>query len=58
MDEVERHIRSLQDEELVQMVCVEFEEYTDEALAIGQDEMRKRGIADEGKAIQYHFLAC
>lgn len=51
MEEVERHIRSLPDEELVQMVRVEFEEYTDEALAIGQDEMRKRGMPDEGECI-------
>jgi hypothetical protein len=47
MDEVERNIRSLPDEDLIEIVRVEFEEYTDAALAIARDEMSKRGIPEE-----------
>lgn len=47
MGEVERNIRSMSDTDLIEMVRVDFKEYTDGALFFARDELSKRGILEE-----------
>lgn len=47
MDEIERTIRRMPDEELIQMVKTDFEQYTDEALFIARDELSTRRVSLE-----------
>jgi hypothetical protein len=50
MDEIERTIRRLPNDELMRMVSSADGEYTFEALFIARDELRARGVSDGPKA--------
>jgi hypothetical protein len=47
MDTIEQNIRNLSDDELIRLVRIEFEQYTDEALFIARNEMTARNIPEQ-----------
>jgi hypothetical protein len=47
MDTMEEHVRSLSDAELFAMLRLRREDWSDQALEIGSDEWRRRGISDD-----------
>lgn len=49
MDEIDRYIRSLSNEDLIKMVRVEFDQYTGDALQIARDELWRRGVPPDGE---------
>lgn len=49
MDNIERTIRRMSDDELVQMTGPDREDYTDDALYIARDELRVRNIPYSGQ---------
>jgi hypothetical protein len=53
MDQIERNIRNLPDEELIKMVRIDFNEYTDVALFIARDEMSKRNIPEDAPLTEF-----
>jgi hypothetical protein len=46
MDIIEQNIRNLSDEELIRVVRIDFEQYTQEALFFARDEMNARNIQE------------
>ena len=46
-EEFKQHIAKLSDDELIQIVCEEFEDYREEALQLVDQELAKRGIEFE-----------
>lgn len=46
MDEIEQNIRNLSNDELLQMIKTDYDQYTDEALKIASDELTKRRFSE------------